>query len=96
MATRICPVAPQLLPLFLVGVVVFELLSSRTAIDILIAEIDEVLLAETALCLNAGCHWFWKRNGDAGVVAGQDLLTAEVAAIGNGFELVDAKNILCP
>jgi hypothetical protein len=49
LATRICPVAPQLLPLFLVCVVVFELLSSRTAIDILVTEIDKVLLAETTL-----------------------------------------------
>jgi hypothetical protein len=29
------------------------------------------------------------------LIACQDLLTAEVAAIGNGFELVDAENILC-
>ena len=49
MAARIRPIAPQLLPLFLVGAVVFELLSGRTAIDILIAEIDEVLLAEAAI-----------------------------------------------
>ena len=95
MATRIRPIAPQLLPLFLVGVVVFELLSSRTAIDILIAEIDKVLLAETALCLNAGRHWFRKCHGDARLIARQDLLATEVAAIGNGFELVDAENILC-
>ena len=56
------------------------------------AEIDEVLLAETAICLNAGLHRFWKRGGDAGVVARQDLFAAEVTAIGNGFELVDAEN----
>ena len=94
MATRIGPVAPQLLPVLLVRIIVPELLSGRTAIDILIAEIDEVLLAEAALCLNAGCHRFWKRNGDAGVVAGHDLLAVEVAAIGNGFELIDRQ--LCP
>jgi Transposase DDE domain len=29
------------------------------------AEIDEVLLAETAICLNAGLHRFWKRGGQA-------------------------------
>ena len=62
MATRIGPVAPQLLSLFLVRVVVFELLSSRTAIDILVTEIDEVLLAETTLCLDAGCYRLWKRR----------------------------------
>ena len=48
-AARIGPVAPQLLPLLLVRVVVLELLAGRTAIDILVAEIDEVLLAKAAL-----------------------------------------------
>src|SRR5262245_1492624 len=93
-ATCIRPVAPQPLPVLLVRVVVLELLAGRTAIDILVSEIDEVLLAETALCLNAGCHRLWKRHRDAGPITGEDLLAAEVAAIGNGLELIDAENIL--
>src|SRR6185295_9806050 len=76
--------------LFLVRVVVFELLSSRTAIGILVTEIDNVLLAETALCLDTGCHRLWKRHRDARLIACQNLLAAEVAAIGNDFELVNA------
>ena len=95
MATRIRPIAAQLLALFLGGVAIFELLSGRTAIEILIAEIDEVLLAETAFPFNAGRHWFRKRHGDARLIAGQDLLATEVAAIGNGFELVDVESSLC-
>ena len=87
---RIRPVAPQLLPFLLVRVVVLELLAGRTAIDILFAEVDEVLFAETALRLNARCHRFWKRHGDIGL----DFLTAEVVAVRNGFELVDPKNSL--
>lgn len=34
----------------------------------------------------------WQRHGDAGPIAREDLLAAEVAAIGNGFELVDVAN----
>src|ERR1700745_4044001 len=37
-ATRICPIASQLLPVLLVGIVVLQLFASRTAIRILVAE----------------------------------------------------------
>src|SRR5262245_66348701 len=94
-ATCIRPVAPQLQPILLVRVVVFKLLAGRTAIDILVSEINEVLLAETALCLNAGCHRLWKRHNDARLVAGEDLLAAEVAAVGNGLELVEIGRASC-
>ena len=47
-AARIRPIAVQLLTFFLVRKIVFELLARRTAIDIFIGQIDEVLLAETA------------------------------------------------
>src|SRR6266851_5877729 len=49
-AARIRPIAPQLLPVLLVRVVVLELFASRTAIHILLTEIDKVLLAEATLC----------------------------------------------
>ncbi len=49
-AARIGPIAPQLLPVLLVRVVVLELLASRTAIDIIVAKIDKVLLAESQRC----------------------------------------------
>src|SRR3984893_12193984 len=52
-ATRICPIAPQLLPVLLVRIVVLQLFASRTAIRILVAEIDKVLLAEATPCLDS-------------------------------------------
>ena len=45
------PVAPELLPVLFVGVVVVQLFASRAAIHILVAEIDKVLFAEAAPCL---------------------------------------------
>src|SRR3974390_2151434 len=93
-AARTGPIAPQLLPVFLVRVVVLQLFASRTAIHILFAEIDEVLLAETTLCLNARGHRFGNRHGNAGLVTRKNLLAAVVAPIGNRFEFVDAENFL--
>ena len=43
------PVAPQILPMLVSGEVVFEILAGRAAIDVLLRQVDEVLLAETAL-----------------------------------------------
>src|SRR6266536_1465238 len=42
-ATHICPIASQLLPVLFVRIVVLQLFASRTAIRILVAEIDKVL-----------------------------------------------------
>ena len=47
-AARIGPIAPWLLPSLLVGVVVGQLFASRTAIRILVAEIDKVLFAKAS------------------------------------------------
>jgi hypothetical protein len=74
--------------------VVSELFSGRTAIHILVAEINKVLLAEAALGLNARCDRFGKRYCNVGFVTGEDFLAAVVASIGNGFEFVDAENCL--
>jgi hypothetical protein len=49
-AAHIRPIAPQLLPVPLVCVL--QLFASPTAIHILLAEIDKVLLAEAPLCLD--------------------------------------------
>jgi hypothetical protein len=38
-----------------------------TAIHVLLAEIDKVLLAEAPFCLNAGGHRFGERHDDAGL-----------------------------
>ena len=73
---------------------VSELLSGRTAVQILVAEINKILLAETTLGLNARCDRFGKRYRNIGLVTCEDFLTAVVTAIGNGFEFVDAENVL--
>jgi len=78
---------------FLVRVMVLQLFAGRTAIHILVAEIDKVLLAEATPCLNARGHRFGKRNRDVGLVTFEDFFAAVVAAIGNGFEFVDAKDL---
>ena len=67
-------------------------LAGGAAIDILLGQVSEVVLAELALRLHAGCCGLGQRHGDAGIVARLDLLAAVVAAIGNGLELVDAEN----
>src|SRR6266576_2753914 len=41
-ATRICPIAPQLLPVLLVRIVVLQLFASRTAIRILVAVVTAI------------------------------------------------------
>src|SRR4029077_17143438 len=48
-----CPIAPQFLAVLLVRVVVLQLFAGRTAIHILVAEINKVLLAEATPCLDA-------------------------------------------
>jgi hypothetical protein len=52
-AACICPIAPQLLSILLVRVIVLQLFAGRTAIHILVAEIDKILLAEATLGFNA-------------------------------------------
>ena len=37
-------------------------------------------------------HRFWQRHADACLLAGQDLLAVEVAAVGDGFEFIDLQN----
>jgi hypothetical protein len=44
---------------------------------------------------DTGCHRLWKRHLDASPITRKNLIAAEVAAIGNGFQLIDAENILC-
>jgi hypothetical protein len=51
-------------------------------------------VTETALCFDTGCHRLWKRHLDASPITRENLIAAEVAAIGNGLQLIDAKNIL--
>ena len=71
-----------------------EPFSGRTAIHILVAEIDKVLLAKATLGLNARCDRLGKRNRDAGLVARQNLLATEVTPIGDGLQFVNAEDCL--
>src|SRR6516165_3037124 len=93
-AARVGPIAPQLLPVLFVRAVVLQLFASRAAINILVAEIDKILLAEATLGLNARGQRFRKRHGDAGLVTRQNLIAVEVATVGNGLEFIDAESFL--
>src|SRR5262245_35781153 len=93
-ATRICPIAPQLLAVLLIRVMVLQLFAGRTTIHILVSKIDKVLLAKAPPCLNARGHRFGKRHGDAGFVTRKDFLAAVITPIGNRFEFVDAEDFL--
>src|SRR6516162_3064095 len=75
--TSVGPVTEQNQPILLVCVVVDELLSGRTNVNVLLSHIAEVLLAEAPLCLNAGGYRLGKRHGDAGLVASEDFPAAE-------------------
>src|SRR3954454_18351231 len=75
------PVAAHLLPVFLVGIVEFELLASGAAIEILLRHIDEVLRAKAAFRLGARRHRCGQRLADASARAGEDGLGIEVAAV---------------
>ena len=71
-----------------------KLLAGRTNINVLFSHIAEVLFAKATSRLNAGGHRLRERYFDAGLVAREYFRTAVVAAIGNGFELVDGKDLL--
>ena len=92
-ATRICPIAPQLLAVLLIREMLLQLFAGRTTIRILVSKIDKVLLAKAPPCLNARGHRFGKRHGDAGFVTRKDFL-ALITPIGNRFEFVDAEDFL--
>jgi hypothetical protein len=74
--------------------VIAELLSGRTNINVLLAHIAEVLLAEAAPCLKPRSPRLWQRHLNPGLMTGEDFLAAVIAAIGNSFELIDAENLL--
>ena len=92
-AARVCPIAPQLLSVLLVRVVVLQLFASRAAIHILIAEIDEVLLPKRPFASIPDVIGF-EASRRFLLCRSHDFLAAEVAAISNGFEFVDAEDFL--
>src|SRR5262245_65062269 len=62
--TRGCPVAPQLFTILLVGVPVLQALTGRTAIGVLVGQVETVLLVEPNRRLRARCHRLWQRHRD--------------------------------
>ena len=80
------PVAPYVLAIFLARKTIWQLLPSRTAIGVLLWQIDKVRLAEAPIRPGTRRLRLGQSYRDAGLVAGEDLGAAEVAAIGNGLE----------
>jgi len=83
---RIGPVAMQRQPVLDVGEVVFQPFASGAAIDVILRQIREVLLAKAALRLGARGHRLRQGYGDAGLIARDNLLAVEVAAIGDRLQ----------
>ena len=65
-------------------------LAGGTAVDVLLGQIDEVLLAEATLGLGVGCQGLWNVGLHPERLAGQDLLAVEVAAVGQHLEPLHA------
>lgn len=68
------PIVAQLLPVFLVGIIIFEVLTGRTAINILVWQISKVLFAEAPRSLRTRRHRLGQRHRDARLLAYQDFL----------------------
>ena len=86
--TSVSPVATQNQTFIFGREGIGESFASRTDVNIFIGYVAEVLLAEAPFRLGVRGHRFWQRDCDARLLACQDLLTAEVAAIGDGIELL--------
>src|SRR4051812_29173858 len=86
------PVAPDPLAIFFATKAIWQLLPSRTAVGVLLRQIDKVLLTEAPFRLCAGSHRLGQGYRDASLVAGEDLHTTEVAAIGNGIERIGLQH----
>src|SRR6185295_3387146 len=80
------PVAPQHLAVFFVCIAIRQSLPSWTAIGVLCWQICKVLLTEAPLRFGARRLRLWQSYCNAGLVAGEDLRAAEVAAIGHGLK----------
>src|SRR4029453_15109582 len=87
-STGVGPVTAQDQSVLLVSVVVGELLSGRTNVSVLLSHVTEILFAEAPFRLCVRGHWLWQRDRDACFLARQDLLAAEVAAVGDGIEVI--------
>src|SRR5262245_2019789 len=89
------PVAPYQFAVLLAREAIWQLLSSRATIGVFLCQIDKVLFAEAPVRFGTRRLWLWQSYGDAGLVAGEDLRAAEVAAIGNGLDRTGPEHCFC-
>jgi len=73
-----------------------QVFAGGVTIDVFFGQIDKVLFDKTALGPAARCHWFGQGDGNAVLIAGQNLFTAEVATVGNNIQLVGLESRLGP
>src|SRR5262249_27987073 len=88
------PITPYHLAVLLRRHAVGQFLGGGAAVDILVCQMDEVLLAKASVGLRARGHRLGQRHLGPGVDACLGCLPAIVAAIGHRLELVDAENLL--
>src|SRR6516165_10504650 len=83
------PVAAQHSAMLLNGEAIRQPFTSRTAVDVLGRNIDEVLLAKTTCGFCARGQRFRQCHRDASFLTGKNFLAIVVAAISNNVECVD-------
>ena len=80
------PVASYQFAVLLAREAIWQLLFGRATIRVFLRQIDKVLLAKAPVRLGARRLGFGRCYDDAGLVAGENLRAAEVAAISHGLE----------
>jgi hypothetical protein len=81
-----CPIAAQRLSFLYVHTAISQPLAGGTAINIVGSDIDEVLFAEAASSFGTRSLRLRQYHGDAGLLAGLDLIAFMVATIGHRIE----------
>ena len=82
--------------MFFVRVVVGEPFTGRANVNVLLRHVTEVLFAEPPSDVDARGHRLGQRDRDARFLARQNLLAVEVAAIGDGIEVLHFQRRLRP
>ena len=82
--------------MFFVRVAVGEPFTGRAKVNVLLRHVTEVLFAEPPSDVDARGHRLGQRDRDARFLARQNLLAVEVAAIGDGIEVLHFQRRLRP
>ena len=77
-------------------VAIGEAIARRADVDVLVGDVAKILLAEPACGFGAGGRGLRQGDGDARLVAGQNLGAVEVAPIGDDIELIGTEDVLGP